>query len=192
MLSLDQHQEFLSKLQQSMIPFFFTETKKGDVYGPFLFLPENIQIAALDTLFYFPKWMDKWVAAIVRCGHSLLLSTHVQRRLLHMCAQRQFDVERNCSLDMDLYAGVICTLSVIGYGNFEVERFKNDSAVSMEKGLNVKIENAKSLVQLDTNVDLPTISEYLERRLELLDTAIHTLGPISEWIIDVIFDFMVR
>ncbi|KAJ3023885.1 Testis-expressed sequence 10 protein [Thoreauomyces humboldtii] len=48
-------------------PFFHVETAKGAIFGPFVMLPEPVQICAVTFLYYLPSWPEKLVRGYAEC-----------------------------------------------------------------------------------------------------------------------------
>ncbi|KAI9106275.1 hypothetical protein DFS34DRAFT_57494 [Phlyctochytrium arcticum] len=49
-------------LKASLAPFFYVQTTKGPVYGPFSIVDESVQMAAVTLLYYLPEWPDRLTA----------------------------------------------------------------------------------------------------------------------------------
>ncbi|ORX63214.1 hypothetical protein DM01DRAFT_1014373 [Hesseltinella vesiculosa] len=62
-----------------MIPFFFAVTKKGELFGPFISLPADLQKRALEFMFYTNSGTDKGKEAIARCKAHESVSQEVKQ-----------------------------------------------------------------------------------------------------------------
>ncbi len=104
---MTQDEAFLNKMQLSIVPFFHTTTAKGEVFGPFLSLPHEIQTKALDILFYLPSWSEKLVKSIVTTMNSKNLACSKARSLR--------------TLECRFGSIIIDAFSLFGYLRFEAK-----------------------------------------------------------------------
>ncbi|RUS34958.1 hypothetical protein BC938DRAFT_477408 [Jimgerdemannia flammicorona] len=69
-------------LEKSMIPFYYVNVpNKGPLFGPFLSLTEDLQLTALEFLFYMPKISDKMETALRECCENEAMSEKTKQYL---------------------------------------------------------------------------------------------------------------
>ncbi|RUP50990.1 hypothetical protein BC936DRAFT_136721 [Jimgerdemannia flammicorona] len=74
--------EVFDTLEKSMIPFYYVNVpNKGPLFGPFLSLTEDLQLTALEFLFYMPKISDKMETALRECCENEAMSEKIKQYL---------------------------------------------------------------------------------------------------------------
>lgn len=71
------NKDLTKALLMGFIPYFYVKTKKGAMFGPFSYLPMEIQKTLLSVLYYLPELSEKLVSAVLiacLCKFILALS----------------------------------------------------------------------------------------------------------------------
>ncbi|CAG8600609.1 8604_t:CDS:10 [Paraglomus brasilianum] len=71
--------EVLNQLQTALVPFLFVMLpNKGPVFGPFMYLPQDIQRTTIEIIYYFPSLNDKMMVALEQVLKREEVNEHVK------------------------------------------------------------------------------------------------------------------
>ncbi|KAJ3411793.1 putative protein serine/threonine kinase [Chytridiales sp. JEL 0842] len=133
-----------TEIQNTLIPFFyFVVPSKGPLFGPFIKLPEQCQLAALHLLYYLPAWPEKLIIALVACLNVPTTVSTVTEAFLETLVERQSI--STTALEWDSFFGVSLTVGVVGHSAAELDAMRVDRV-----GVTVaKLEPLERLISLE-------------------------------------------